>query len=608
MPRIETQQLPPESRDYDQADWELARQGLPGSLLYGVIWAAVMVATPVGATWPEISWTALILLLLSGTIRFFLGSRFDVLHAGRPVAWRRLYAAMVIAQAFIWSMLNAFLILQYATAWPAMLISFITAGLVAGGAVATLTHRALQVWYVLIMLLPSAVACWSIGEPGTWFMGALFLANLVFLIAVGQRLGAGYWLSLRNNRLLSDHARQLDEARQRAESAVEAKGRFMAKVSHELRTPLNGLLVTIEIMKQENHPARVQRHLAIMSKSADVLMLRISELLDFSKIEAGKLELEKVPFDPLAILNDLLELQSDAARAKGLEVCLDVDRIDVIPVVGDPARLMQILMNLVGNSTKFTKQGRIELGLEQTVTRPGLVACRFIVSDTGIGIAPNVQQKVFESFVQADESTNREYGGTGLGLAVSRDLAQLMGGTLQVVSATEQGSRFVLEVELPRGELAAPASETIELEDPPINDALGLRVLVAEDNEINRVIVEEMLVVLGCKCELVEDGERCFARFKAARFDCILMDCEMPGTDGFAASRWIREFESQQGHEPVPIIAVTAHAGDDHRDMARRAGMGLFVSKPFTLAELRDALLSVRDPGTAGDGFSARDR
>lgn len=592
MLQHDSQSVPLVSRDYDQADLELARQGLPGSLLYGVIWAAVMLITPVAATWPGVSWTALLLLSLTGVIRFVLGYRFDTLHSGRPLAWRRTYAALVIIQATIWSALNVFLIWQYMTTWPAMLTSFITAGLVSGGAVATLTHRTLQAWYVTIMLLPSALACWSVGEPGAWFLGALFVANFVFLVAVGRRLGRGYWLSLRNNRLLSDHARQLDEARQRAESAVEAKSRFMAKVSHELRTPLNGLFGTIEIMQQEDHPARVQRHLAIMSKSAGLLMRRINELLDFSKIEAGKLELEQVRFDPLALINDVLELESDAARTKGLELCLDTDGGEVKPVIGDPARIAQILMNLVSNSIKFTSAGRVELGFAQVDGSPGSVTCRFSVRDTGIGIASHAHERVFESFTQADESTSREYGGTGLGLAVSRDLAELMGGSIELVSNPGQGSCFVLIVELPCDEGNTAQPGTTSPQASSIEDHLGLRILVAEDNEINRVIAGEMLTVLGCEVEFVADGEHCFRCFQEARFDRILMDCEMPGTDGFTASRWIRQFESEQGRSPTPIVAVTAHAGDDHRQRASNAGMNAFISKPFTLAQLRDLLIA----------------
>lgn len=594
MARIRMTESPPvqlEPEDFAQADRDLGQQGLAGSLLYAGIWLLVMTTTPVATDLSSLAWIGLVLLTLPGLGRLAFGLMFDPLHASHPRGWRLGYYAFVLVQAAVWGGLTAYLIWHYRTAWPAMLTSFATAGIVAGGTVSLITHQPLQRAYILTSLTPSALTGWATGDSGAMVMGFLFAANIAFLLTAGHKLSQGYWVKLRSNRLLKRRAAELEDAREKAESGVRAKSQFVAKVSHELRTPLNGLISTISMMQRTDSPTKREKFLDIMSKSANLLLRRINEILDFSKMEAGKLELELLSMDPALVVHDAVSLMRESAVAKGLRLDIAGPRGPAIQVVGDPTRLNQVLLNLISNAIKFTPVGRIVVGFRQQADGNGQVRCEFSVTDPGIGISPEAQTRIFESFEQADGSTTRQYGGTGLGLAVSRDLMRLMGGDIRCSSKEGEGSCFTFSISLPEAMDDDTPGNPIDAPQQPLEPpVLGLHVLVAEDNPVNQVIADEMLATLSCTCRVVDDGLACVEHFASSSFDAILMDCEMPGMDGYEASRRIRALESSSGLSPIPIVAVTAHADERNRRKALEAGMSDFVTKPFRLEELATAL------------------
>jgi signal transduction histidine kinase/CheY-like chemotaxis protein len=384
-------------------------------------------------------------------------------------------------------------------------------------------------------------------------------------------------------RKVAERTAALEEARARAEDASRVKSRFLATMSHELRTPIHGVLGGASMLESAGVNDEQRAHLGTIRTSAEAMLVVVNDVLDFSKIEAGKLELERLPFDLRRCVREACAVVAPQAEAKGLR--LGVTVADGVPawLSGDPHRVRQILLNLLGNAVKFTARGGVDVG----VAIDGEDGAVLIdVHDTGIGIPEEARGRLFQPFTQADSSTTRRFGGTGLGLAIVRQLVLAMGGTIEVTSAPEAGTRFSLRLPLvasdPPAEAEAPSA---------CASVAGLTVLLAEDNPINRKIGTSMLEKLGVRVDLANDGEAAVAAFRERGYDAILMDCMMPGLDGFGATRAIREIEARRDDgERIPIVAVTAAAFSDERRRCEEAGMDGFLAKPFKPGELAAAL------------------
>ena len=378
----------------------------------------------------------------------------------------------------------------------------------------------------------------------------------------------------------------LRAARHAAESAARAKSEFLAAMSHEIRTPMTGVLGMADLLAAERLSASQARYVDTIRTSGRHLLSIINDILDFSRIEAGRLELERIDFAPADILEGVQSLMAPQAAERGLRLQLELATPPELVVKGDPTRLRQVLVNLVGNGLKFTARGEVRVGVTALPAEAG-VRLRFEVKDTGIGIPKERQAALFEAFVQADSSTTRHYGGSGLGLVICKRLVLAMGGTIGVDSEPGQGSRFWFELVFARGD-AQEVAQRSALEPASIPP---LRVLVADDVPANRELLEEMLRRHGHAVRLAENGAAAVEAAQRERFDVVLMDVQMPVMDGMEATRRIRRLPPPAGE--VPILALTANVMTSEQARYLAAGMDLCLTKPVVWPDLFATLAGI---------------
>ena len=400
------------------------------------------------------------------------------------------------------------------------------------------------------------------------------------------------------NRGLKENLSELNEAKEAALTAAKAKSAFLANMSHEIRTPMNGVLGMLEMIKDTSLSETQGDLLRTAYASAESLLAIINDILDFSKIEAGKMTIEHIEISVRNVVSDICTLLGGTAREKGLTLSCDIDPDLPGVLIGDPVRLRQVLTNLIGNAVKFTETGevRVKVNLLECVERSARV--EFSVEDTGIGISRTVLPQLFDEFTQADGSTTRKFGGTGLGLTISRQLVELMGGNINVVSAKGQGSTFSFALDMTicehhtgQQESAGHTDGSGQKQQDITTFPDSIRVLMAEDNVVNQKVAISMLKKIGIQhIDVARDGREAVSMNSIHTYDLILMDCQMPQMSGYEATGVIRRQEREQQLPPIPIIAMTANAMAEDREKCLAAGMDGYLSKPVKTQELQTTL------------------
>jgi signal transduction histidine kinase/CheY-like chemotaxis protein len=383
------------------------------------------------------------------------------------------------------------------------------------------------------------------------------------------------------------YIKKMSDANQQLEHAVQAKSDFLANMSHEIRTPMNGILGMVELTQDTKLSTEQQQYLNVAYRSGQTLLTLINDILDFSKIDSGKLDLESIDYNLMDQLEDLKSLYALQLQDKNLY--LTIEKESDVPdfIRGDKTRVWQVLSNLIGNAIKFTSSG----GIIISVARPKKDQLVISVADTGIGIKPEAQAKIFSSFTQADNSTSRQYGGTGLGLTISKKLADLMRGGLTVESEEGKGSRFIFALTFDDSVDAGTSqanSEHVDL-DAVSDNCAGIKVLLAEDNEVNRMVAKGMFKKLGVVFEVANDGQEALTKCSEQKFDMIFMDLQMPNMDGLTATPLI--LSESLKNQQTPIIAMTANAMSEDKAQCLDAGMKDFLAKPFDRKGLQGMLL-----------------
>ncbi|MBA3002358.1 MAG: response regulator [Desulfurivibrio sp.] len=583
---------------------------------YVLAWALFLmvqkVVSPDLLTGWLIATTLIFLLRLAATRCYRKKAKKDDLASSPCV---KAYVGLVFLTGICWGV-AVFLFFPPGATLEQLGIVFIGAGVTAGAIPILSPLRKLYYWYICFPLFPLAFRLFEQGGTMYLVMGIIVLFYFMVLVnsatVMQESLVSALENRFANDALLAKFKQASEEgealnleliaenerrkateselvlARDAAEAASRAKDEFLANMSHEIRTPMNGILGTLQLMQDTKMDDEQKDYIRTAHSSAEALLSILNDILDFSKIAAYKMQLEDIPFSLRTVIGDLVTLLGNQSQDKNVAVVAEIDPQVPEMLLGDPTRMRQVLTNFMTNAIKFTEQGEVRVRVVCLSSFASRVVLRLEVRDSGIGISPEKQKDLFQSFTQADGSTTRKYGGTGLGLAIVRQLVLMMGGKIGVESEPGKGSTFWCELDFP---VATGVAQTEEKKEKAAQGegVLAGHVLLVEDNKVNQMVASKMLTGMGLTVDVAENGEKGLAALAETHYDLVLMDCQMPVLDGYGATKAFRDQEPP-GEKRLPIIAMTANALEGDRQKCLDAGMDDYLAKPVKKELLRKLL------------------
>jgi signal transduction histidine kinase/CheY-like chemotaxis protein len=524
--------------------------------------------------------------------------------------WGHYFVALTFCAGAIWGVLGTPLLEVESYSYQ-VIFSVINVAVAAIGIFSLYPWLSAYAALVLPFMLPSTLTVLSRGEGEHMVLGGIMLAFVPIAMSAARRIGRNNTESIQLRLDMAAMSEQHAKAKLAAEEANRTKSEFLANMSHEIRTPMNGVLGMTELLLDSRLTDVQRRYAQNVHTSGQALLHIINDILDFSKIEAGKMALDVIDFDVRRTTAEVVELMGSRANAKNLALTCRVDEDVPHGVRGDPGRLRQVLFNLIGNAVKFTERGEVAITVGRSLSHETCeksCVLDFAVRDTGIGISAEAQGRLFQAFSQADGSTSRRFGGTGLGLVISKQLIELMGGEIEIESDPGAGSTFRFTVKVALSDtccsLPAPAPAGGPMRAGDAGAAPGAagrsrRALLVEDNRVNQEVGKAMLRALGFDADISPDGRAGVEAAFIRPYDIVLMDCQMPEMDGYQATAAIREREMEiaaqlrgSGSAPrrMPIIALTANAMKGDRERCLEAGMDDYLAKPFRKEQLEQML------------------